>query len=284
MKRGPDRLCENPRDPSHATYTPPARGAETPDRLREEAGVIRLETPRAVYEFLFPDGVCMRNLVLGVLKGRAYPVLNLPGYSPRVILDVGANVGAAAMYFHLHFPEATIHCYEPSGRNIPYLMHNTRDLGKVHVHPYGLFREAVLLPLFRGRDTPAQDSVGRSPEAGVEIERVRLEKAADEVGRAGVRSVSILKIDTEGCEIPILADLLRALDRIDLIYAEYHSETDRLEMDRMLAGTHYLVSARAEQIHRGTNLYASKELSRVFGLAGGEILLCSDPHREWFGG
>ncbi len=255
-----------------AIPSPPQKATDGPEFLREGAGIITVETAEGKFEFFYPKTVFMRNLVLHVLNGDAYPVLKLPGYSPEIILDVGSNVGSAAMYFHLHFPEASIHCYEPSGRNIPYLTNNVLHLKGVHVHPYGLFDCSLTTPLYGGNDNTGQDTIARSPEAGLEVERVRLEKASEEARRLGIQKISILKIDTEGCEIPILKELIQAVDRIDLLYVEYHSETDRLEMDRLLSGSHFLVLANAGQIHRGTNLYVSKELAWTLDLEQGEIL------------
>ena len=33
--------------------------------------------------------------------------------SPRIIFDVGANIGQSALHLHGHFPQAQIHAFEP---------------------------------------------------------------------------------------------------------------------------------------------------------------------------
>src|ERR1700747_2328431 len=36
-----------------------------------------------------------------------------PGLRPKIILDVGSNIGASIIYFHQHFPGANIFGFEP---------------------------------------------------------------------------------------------------------------------------------------------------------------------------
>ena len=54
----------------------------------------------------------------------------------------------------------------------------------------------------------------------------------------------MLKVDTEGCEVPIFASLLERLGGVKVIYLEYHSEADRRELDAMLSPTHQLFFGR----------------------------------------
>jgi hypothetical protein len=84
-----------------------------------------------------------------------------------------------------------------------------------------------------------------------EIELVEAREALkDKVGPA-----SILKVDTEGCELEILKNLEPYFHDFSLIYLEYHSETDRREIDALLAPTHSLLFSNAIQLHRGNVTY-----------------------------
>ena len=235
-----------------------------PDLAR--AGVVHIENSRGKVDFYYPDTVYMKNLVVGVLKGRAYPIVNLPGYRPEVILDVGANVGAAAVYFKLQYPDARLFCYEPSPHNYVYLERNLGRQNGVKLYPYGLYNRDKTTTLFGGADIPAQDSIVQSTETGRPLGQIQLVGAAGEIARLGLTRISILKVDTEGCEIPILADLLPQLDGVDILYLEYHSERDRLAMDRLLCPQYLLLHARADSIHRGTVLYIDKALAAHFRL------------------
>ncbi len=125
--------------------------------------------------------------------------------------------------------------------------------------------------MFYGKDQSAQDSIIESNETVGESEIVNLVKASEEITNKGIREISILKIDTEGCEIPILEELL-ILGNIDIgiIYNEYHSEEDRLALDRLLSPNFMLFYSIANSIHRGTNGYISKKLCKMH------------PGIEWF--
>ena len=103
------------------------------------AGRINIEKASGPLTFYYPNTIFMKNLVMGVLNGEDYPIFNIAGYAPAVIWDVGANVGAAAIYFHLHFPTARICCYEPSQPNFAYLEKNTAGIAEISCYPWGLF-------------------------------------------------------------------------------------------------------------------------------------------------
>jgi FkbM family methyltransferase len=214
----------------------------------------------------------MRAIVQGILEGREYPVLRLPDGPPRVILDIGANVGATAVFFHAAYPEARILGYEPSAENYVWLAANTRGLPGVEVYPYGLFDRDTECPLYAGESQCAQHSVVPNGGTSSRHEVVRLRRAATELAERGITEVSLLKVDTEGCELPILRDLLAALTRVDAVAVEYHSEEDRRALDDLLAERFLLLSAQAGQLHQGRLTYLSRDVARRHpGLEAGRI-------------
>ena len=73
-----------------------------------------------------------------------------------------------------------------------------------------------------------------------------------------MRAIDVLKVDTEGCELPILRSIAELLPSIPVIYVEYHSEDDRREIDRMLGDTHVVVAGHVFQIHRGELTYVAR--------------------------
>ena len=85
-----------------------------------------------------------------VLEGREYPCRLLPDdFRPKVILDVGAHVGDATLYFHQQYPEAQIFSYEPCQEFFKYLELNTRDRPNIKLHPFGLYNQSTELPLYK---------------------------------------------------------------------------------------------------------------------------------------
>ena len=54
------------------------------------------------------------EMILSVLGGEDYPLAaTRVGSDAPVIIDVGSNCGAAAVFFKKHHPGARIICYEP---------------------------------------------------------------------------------------------------------------------------------------------------------------------------
>lgn len=217
--------------------------------------------------FRYPGSQFLRNLILGIFQGKDYPVFPFPNYSPHIIVDVGANVGATALYFHAAFPEAQIYCYEPSRLNFRYLKKNTESFNNIHAFPYGLYDRYSDLPIYFGKDQCAQDSIFQNNETTKNHDIAKLVKVSEEISERGIHYISILKIDTEGCEVLILKDLFLGSENtlpIDMIYIEYHSEEDRLEIDRLTSNRFLLLFSKANQLHRGTKLYVSRALASKY--------------------
>jgi FkbM family methyltransferase len=178
---------------------------------------------------------------------------------PRVVVDVGANVGAAALYFALSFPSAKIVAFEPAPECQPLLRENLQDFPNVKVEPYGLFDRNLRRRLFVGAQDAVTNSLGQSAyntDAGPEVE---LKHAAEALFALKLTGMDCLKLDTEGSEVPILEALAPLVAETAVVFVEYHSEGDRRRIDLLLAGTHLLVGARVMGPHRGELTYARRD-------------------------
>jgi FkbM family methyltransferase len=193
-----------------------------------------------------------------IVEGRSYVHLDFVA-DVKVVMDIGANVGAAALYFSLLYPEARIFAFEPAKAPYELLTANTRDRAKVHAYDFGLFssdRDGVLL--YSGAMDGGTASVGSSDMTIAESEAVTLRSVADWLAKNSIARVDVLKIDTEGCEVPILRGMRDLIPTVKVIYLEYHSEDDRREIDRLLADSHALVGGRIAIVHRGELTYVAK--------------------------
>src|SRR5438477_2764910 len=61
-----------------------------------------------------------------------------PALKPKVILDIGCNIGASTIYFHEQFPDAQIFGFEPHPDTFCVLEKNVADLPGVRVFNNGL--------------------------------------------------------------------------------------------------------------------------------------------------
>jgi FkbM family methyltransferase len=215
-------------------------------------------------KFRYPNSEFEKNIVLLNFKGYDYPVIPLYGYSPKIIIDIGAHIGSTCVYFHAHYPEANLYAFEPNIHNYEYLQDNTKYFDKIATFQYGLFDKELEVPLYTGKDNSGQSSVMKNNSAENFSEIIKLKRASDEIKKLNIEKISILKIDTEGCEVPVLKDIEPMLKDIELIYLEYHSEDDRLEIDQILSPYFLLYFSRTSGIHQGVVTYISKKLAKNY--------------------
>lgn len=208
----------------------------------------------------------LREVTAVALAGTEYPILDLPGFAPTTIVDAGANVGATALHFFRHYPQARILCFEPAAENVALLRANTAPFPAIEAVAAGLGDADSEVRLYHGREQSAQHSVFSSGMVSAgDSELVKIERVSTALRRRGVAALDLIKIDTEGCEVPILRDLLSAYAP-GVIYFEIHAEDDRLEIDRLLHPTHLLARGRVTKPHRGQLAYVRKDLLPGGGL------------------
>ena len=165
----------------------------------------------------------MRRHVQKVLGGE----YDIPyRHNSPVILDIGANVGSFAAWALKRWPGCYVHCYEPLPDNFALLK---RNLGQFEGRSVSLYNFAVgdpsLTRLYLGRNNCGEASfydIGEQTTDTVEVET----RAPSVLPKA-----QIVKIDTEGSEVDILARMA-SLD-FDAIMLEYHSEANRRKGERL---------------------------------------------------
>jgi FkbM family methyltransferase len=193
-----------------------------------------------------------------VLKGESYPKVPF-ARDVRVVLDVGANCGAASVYFSRAYPDAQVFAVEPAAAAHALLVANTAGLPNVHPFHVGLHDHDAEVPLYSGAQGPGASSIHPSELTTDEVEPVQLRSARAWVAEQGIDRIDVLKVDTEGCEVAILEDLVDLLPGIQAIHLEYHSDDDRRALDRILAGTHVLGLGKMF-LDIGEVSYVSKDL------------------------
>lgn len=197
--------------------------------------------------------------VNNIFKDREYEVPRqyLPSEAITVV-DVGANVGLFALYMIMTKAIKTIHCFEPSPASVKLLRRNVGNLAGVHIHPFGLTdqdgkRLLMLDPQNTGRNTMIATG---AHSATIDVP---VQDARSALDRLGLGYIDVLKLDTEGSEVPILESLSSRLDYIGIVLLEYHSEDDRRRIDQLLP-QFKLIGAMATVMNLGTLKYINKRL------------------------
>jgi FkbM family methyltransferase len=197
-----------------------------------------------------------------IFNGESYPILHY-SYPVNTIVDVGANIGAAAIYFRHHFPKARILCFEPHREAFEILRGNTLHHHAIETYNIGLSYKLTIATLHGGTSDSVTSSLHPNELTGKEQQKVQLHNPVDFIYRGlGVEKVDLLKIDTEGHEVPILCALAEAgkLEEIGTIYVEFHNALDFLNIMGLMTGHHRLCHGRISDPHRGELVFVCTSL------------------------
>jgi FkbM family methyltransferase len=204
-----------------------------------------------------PDDSGIRAVVDEIINKKIYTPPAGIG-APRSILDIGANVGIAAAYFRAVYPDAVIHCVEPDPVAYDFLVNNARKIGNCLTYHAGLYNATCLRPFYFG-ESSVHNSIAAIPGQPT---RLLCIDAKNFVSSLSVAKFDLIKIDTEGAELPIMWSLRDVLEQTPVIHLEYHSHRDRRLMDEMLTTSHYLSHGTVDSAHRGQLTYILHDLSR----------------------
>lgn len=146
---------------------------------------------------------------------------------PRCIVDAGANIGLASVYFASRLPQTRIIAIEPDPDNFRLLTMNTAPYPNVEPILGALWNQNTLIRLVDpgvgswGFTTRNLATVGKEePEpAGVTTEGMTIDEI---MTRFGVDRIDILKLDVEGAELEIFQDASAWIDQVDALIVELH--------------------------------------------------------------
>jgi FkbM family methyltransferase len=151
---------------------------------------------------------------------------NIAGMDPpRLILDIGANIGGFSTWAARKWKDAKIVALEPHPGNAAMFEMNTREFAdRIHFIQRGVLAESGEAFLVDpGTNCGALSFCYPSTGNGRRVDCM----AARELPPA-----DFIKIDTEGCELEILREL--DLTRCQALALEYHRESDRADIPAFL--------------------------------------------------
>ncbi|HUZ61735.1 MAG TPA: FkbM family methyltransferase [Hanamia sp.] len=141
-----------------------------------------------------------------------------------LIIDAGANVGFAALYFLNKMPDATIYCIEPDGDNFAFLEKNLQsEIEKGQAMPVlaGLTGQDGYVNL---KSSILKYNTGISKEFVSKEKRVIAYSVESFLKKYFIRKADLLKIDIEGSEENIFKDDISWLQNTANVLIEFHSE------------------------------------------------------------
>jgi FkbM family methyltransferase len=151
----------------------------------------------------------------------------------RTIVDLGANIGLASLYFSAHYPDCRIFAVEPNPDTYRVLTLNMEGLvraGRCQTFPgavWGSESELVASPEWsQGRFSRFAMTEGAGAAEGggygASIKGLPIDRLFE---AAGFERVDLLKSDIEGAEVELFKGDLGWLDRVGAIAIEFHGDS-----------------------------------------------------------
>ena len=163
-----------------------------------------------------------------LLKGGRKAEYYVPeGVCPRVIWDIGANIGAASLYFSERFPQAEIHCFEPVSENFAILELNVARHSGIRAHRVALGPQSGEMAIHASDN--ARNFGGFSfhytGAADVPVQSVPMLTPRQLIAGNNVSAPDFIKIDVEGAEYDILTSFApEVLGRVFWLVGELHGK------------------------------------------------------------
>jgi FkbM family methyltransferase len=150
----------------------------------------------------------------------------------RVFVDIGANIGVAALYFLTRRPDTRVHCYEPDPRNVARLRRTLAGFEDRYVlHEVAVSVRSESVRFF----TEETGRYGRIDDDGdLQVDAVGIIDLLTEVV-ALEGSVDLLKVDTEGTEPELVAAIPAEL-HVRRVYWEELGFIKHVERERFGTG------------------------------------------------
>lgn len=149
--------------------------------------------------------------------------------APRVILDIGGNIGTTSVYFANRFPDARIFTFEPVQANFAILTKNIAPYPNVRAFPVALGARDDRLAIRTSSDPNNFGGFSFYPQGSCDKTetQVTVKAAPALLHDLGIASADLIKIDTEGSEFMILTALGKEiLAKVRWIIGELHGERD----------------------------------------------------------
>jgi len=175
--------------------------------------------------------------------------LPFAGFEPAHILDLGANVGYASVYFAARWPQARILAVEPATNNLDLLGKNTRPWKNITCLQAAVWSHPSWVEVANPKDEPNAYRMNESLD--FRKENIPAHTIAQLIERLKCERLDLLKMDVEGAEAAIFRNDATWLDQVRMLIVELH---DRIVPGCAQALCSALHGRRFQQEIVGSNL------------------------------
>lgn len=189
-------------------------------RLKNLIHELSLETYKKVSPDSFPAGWDVASDIERICHHQ----------QPKIIFDVGANIGQTGSYFHQKFPQADILCFEPIKETFTQLSQKFANNQRIRCFPIAFGEQpsekTIILnsnsqqnSLTDALNRPVGENQGQSTD---KTEAITIDSLDNFCQAQGIDRIDLLKMDTEGYELQVLAGATNFLEerKIAMILSE----------------------------------------------------------------
>lgn len=146
------------------------------------------------------------------------------GFEPKTILDCGANIGLASIFFKTKYPNSTIIAIEPENSNFDLLTKNLIPYSNFHAEKKGLWSESCFLEIIEGEDKLPW-SFYVKPTTIKSDKTIEAISVFEIIEKYNLKEIDILKIDIEGAEENLFEkNVEKWLPIVKVIIIELHDQ------------------------------------------------------------
>ncbi len=192
-----------------------------------------METKKFIYDDKFHPihyrpGTSDEAIIQAVLIDKTEYVF--PTASPKIIYDIGANIGVVSALLANVYPAAQIYSFEPVEKNYRLLVENTRLYPNITVRNYGLGSENAMKKIYISNDEKNHGGFSTEIKTDKWLETVQIRNINDVCKMFGVPD--IIKIDVEGAEEDILTGM-ESIKDVDWITGELHGVDEYILLNHL---------------------------------------------------
>ena len=177
--------------------------------------------------------------------------LSIQNFQPKLILDLGGNIGCSAVYFANKYPDAQIYSVEPEKKNFQLLQFNTCLYENIHPINSAMWnRETFIKVEDKGYGEWGFMTFETTENDPAAFKTVTVAKILKD---SGFEEIDLLKVDIEGAEKEVFGapDVDDWLSKVKVIAIELHDRMKRgcsYEFFKAISKYHWYFAQRGENL------------------------------------
>lgn len=158
--------------------------------------------------------------------------------NPKVVIDIGANVGFFSLLIKKIFPKSELYSIEPIPEIHKLLKKNLGNYKKIKTYNFAISNKKGILKMVFDRNNPGTSAI--ADQGKITVKTITLDEF---ITKYNISQIDLLKIDTEGHEKEVLESGKKALSKTKYLFIEITIEDNNSytlpEVMCMLKGNGY---------------------------------------------